>query len=203
MQPNQPQWCWQQGCECMHPQWWSYSYAVLDDGADRSILLPQAAQQLGLATQPETLRTVRHDIVQLDGASVSFEISPISQPEERHIINIAFTAEYLGLSENTHPVKQLQEQYHHLGGNSLQTIDYVCPLVLIGSDYAHFITATEAILMGLPGGPLAVHTRLGWALQGPASLIQWLHDSPSKTDGGKALHSSCWTLTAGQSVHVY
>lgn len=26
--------------------------------------------------------------------------------------------------------------------------------------------------MGPPGGPLAVHTRLGWTLQGPASLFQ-------------------------------
>ena len=76
---------------------------------------------------------------------------------------------------HTHPVKQLQEQYHHPRGIPLQSIDHVCPLVLIGSDYAHLITATEPILMGPPGGPLAVHTRIGWALQGPASLIQTQH----------------------------
>ncbi|XP_069378750.1 uncharacterized protein [Paralichthys olivaceus] len=150
------------------------THAVLDDGADRSILLPQAVQHLGLATQPETLSlcTVRHDIVQLDGASVSFEISPLNQPNERHVINQAFTAENLGLSQHTYPLKQLQEQYHHLDGIPLQPIDHACPLVLIGSDYAHLITATEEIRMGPPGGPLAVHTRLGWALQGPANVIQ-------------------------------
>lgn len=50
------------------------THAVLDDGADRSILLPQAVQRLGLTARPETisLRTVRQDIVQLIGASVSF-----------------------------------------------------------------------------------------------------------------------------------
>ena len=151
-----------------------------DDGADRSIVLPQAVQCLGLTAMPEniSLRTVRQDIVQVNGASVSFEISPINRPTERHDINGAFTAENLGLSEHTYPVKQLQEQYHHLRGIPVQSIDMVCPLVLIGSDYAHLITATEPVLMGPPGGPLAVHTRLGWALQGPANLIQTQHAPP-------------------------
>jgi len=159
------------------------THAVLDDGANRSILLPEAVQFLGLTTQPETisLRTVRQDIVQLNGASVSFEISPINQPTERHLINGAFTAGNLGLSEHTYPVKQLQEQYHHLGDVPLLSIDHACPLVLIGSDYAHLITATEPVLMGPPGGPLAIHTRLGWALQGPASLIQAHHHTLSFT----------------------
>lgn len=85
------------------------THAVLDDGADRSILLPQAVQCLGLTTQPETisLRTVRQDVVQLHGASVSFAISPINQLTEKHVIHGAFTAESLGLSEHTYPVKQL------------------------------------------------------------------------------------------------
>ena len=65
----------------------------------------------------------------------------------------------------------LQEQYHYLRGIPLQSIDHACPLVLISSDYGHLITATEPIIMGPPGGPLAVYTRLGWALQGPANLI--------------------------------
>ena len=78
-------------------------------------------------------------------------------------------------------MKQLQEQYHHLRGIPLQPIDMVCPLVLIGSDYAHLITATEPVLMGPPGGPLAVHTRLGWALQRPANLIQTQHATPFVT----------------------
>ncbi len=91
------------------------THAVLNQGADRYILRPQALQCLDLTTQPETisLRTVRQDIVQLNGASVSFEITPINEPTERLVINGAFTAENLGLSEHTYPVNQLQEQYHH------------------------------------------------------------------------------------------
>ena len=113
------------------------THAVLDDGADRSILLPFAVQCLGLSTQPETisLRTVRQDIVQASGATVSFGISPIDQPTEGHVFNGAFTAENLGLSEHTYPVKQLQEQFHHLRDIPLQPIDHACPLVLIGNSY--------------------------------------------------------------------
>lgn len=61
------------------------THAVLDDGADRSILLLQAVQSLGLTTHPETisLRTVRQNIVQLNGAAVSFEISSVNQPTDR------------------------------------------------------------------------------------------------------------------------
>lgn len=33
--------------------------------------------------------------------------------------------------------------------------------------------------MGPPGGPLAVHTKLGWVLQGPASLVQTHHHTLS------------------------
>ncbi len=130
------------------------THAVLDDGADRSILLPQAVQCLGLTTQPGTISlcTVRQDIVQ---------ISRINQPNERHVINGASAAENLGPSEHTYPVKQLHEQYHHLRGIPLQSVDHaLCP-----SHHSH-----RANTHG-PGGPLAVHTRLGWALQGPASLI--------------------------------
>ena len=74
-----------------------------DDSADRYIVLPQAVQCLGLTAIPEniSLRTVRQDIVQVNGASASFEISPINRPTERHDINGAFTAENLGLSEHT------------------------------------------------------------------------------------------------------
>lgn len=66
-----------------------------------------------------SLRTVRKDLVQLTEASVSFEIFPINQPTERHVINGAFIAKNLGLSEDTYFVKQLQEQYHHLILNNL------------------------------------------------------------------------------------
>lgn len=53
-------------------------YAILDDGLECIMLLPDAAQKLGLEWTPEklALRTNRQDIQTLHGASVTFHISP-------------------------------------------------------------------------------------------------------------------------------
>jgi len=45
------------------------------------------------------------------------------------------------------------------------------PLLLIGSDYPHLITATEPVRLRPPGGPAAVKIRLGWTLQGPSKFL--------------------------------
>lgn len=91
------------------------------------------------------------------------KVPPDNQPKERHVITQAFTAENLGLSQHTYPLKQLQVQYHHLKGIPLQPIDHACPLSLaqMTIKYAYLITATEDIQMGPPGSPLALHTMLG------------------------------------------
>ncbi|KAK7938472.1 hypothetical protein WMY93_001798 [Mugilogobius chulae] len=64
------------------------TYAVLDDGSERTILLPAAAQTLKLIGEPEdlALRTVRQDIKVMHGASVSFSISPADQPQKTFTI---------------------------------------------------------------------------------------------------------------------
>lgn len=56
------------------------TYAVLDDGSERSIILPHAVQCPNLTAQPETLtlRTVHQDMVQLHSASVTFYVSSVS-----------------------------------------------------------------------------------------------------------------------------
>lgn len=43
------------------------TYALLDDGAQRTMIFPTAVQMLQLRGEPETLalRTVRHNIIQL------------------------------------------------------------------------------------------------------------------------------------------
>lgn len=45
------------------------TYAIFDDGAQRSIILPAAVQQLGLQGKKEVmaLRTIHHDVTQLEG----------------------------------------------------------------------------------------------------------------------------------------
>ncbi|CAL9689929.1 unnamed protein product [Knipowitschia caucasica] len=74
------------------------TYAVLDDGSDRTMLLTAAAQQLEVTGTPEdiSLRTIRQDTQIVHGASVSFEISSPYQPKKVYKITNAFTAQRLG-----------------------------------------------------------------------------------------------------------
>ncbi|KAK0155027.1 hypothetical protein N1851_002645 [Merluccius polli] len=53
------------------------TYAILDDGSERTMLLPDAAEELGVQGPPEDLplRTIRQEVQTLRGASVSFSIS--------------------------------------------------------------------------------------------------------------------------------
>ena len=150
------------------------TYAVLDDGSERSIILPNAVQRLNLTLQPETLtlRTVHQDMVQLHGASVAFYVSSLPKPEEKYHMRQAFTADNLGLAEHSYPVRILQRRYKHLRPLPLPPVDHAQPLLLIGSDMAHLLTPIEPVQLGPPGGPIAVHTKLGWSLQGPTSVDQ-------------------------------
>ncbi|KAK3541683.1 hypothetical protein QTP86_000569 [Hemibagrus guttatus] len=144
-------------------------FALLDDGSERTILLSTAVKALGIQGVPEELplRTVRDDIQVLNGSSISFQISPLCKPQTRYKINHAFTAERLNLSLQSYPVEQLQQKYRHLRGLPIRTLTDVQPLLLIGSDQPHLTTPTEPVRWGGPGAPAAVHTRLGWTLQGP------------------------------------
>ncbi|KAL0173693.1 hypothetical protein M9458_029661, partial [Cirrhinus mrigala] len=153
--------------------------AIQDDGSERTILLHNAAQELGLKVKPEDLpfRTVRQELQVLSGAAVSFFISPIAQPKKLFHIKGAFTAQQLSLAEHTHPVRTLKEKYQHLRGLPLRHLETVRPVLLIGSDYPHLITPVEPVPLGPPGGPATIKTWLGWTLQGP---VQHLHQETNE-----------------------
>lgn len=150
------------------------TYAVLDDGSERSIILSSAVHCLKLTTQLETLtlRTVHQDVVQLHGASVAFYVSSVPNPEEKYHIHQAFTADNLGLSEHSYPVRTLQQRYKHLRILPLPLVDRAQPLLLIGSDMPHLLTPIEPVQSGPSGGPITVRTNLGWTLQGRTSIDQ-------------------------------
>lgn len=63
------------------------TYAVLDDESERTMLLPTAAQKLGLEGTPETLplRTIKQDVQTLHGTCVSFAISPKTRSKTQQL----------------------------------------------------------------------------------------------------------------------
>ncbi|KAE8281784.1 hypothetical protein D5F01_LYC19167 [Larimichthys crocea] len=94
------------------------TYAILDDGSERTILLHSAAHELGLQGPSEdlALRMIRQDISTVPGRSVSFSVSSAFHPQKRFRIHGAFTAIDLGLSKHSHPIDTLQKVYRHLRG---------------------------------------------------------------------------------------
>ena len=64
------------------------TYTILDDGAERTIILPAAVLHLELKGEAESLalRTIRHE-------------ASLTQPSEQHLVTGAFTAGCLALSE--------------------------------------------------------------------------------------------------------
>ncbi|XP_030609039.1 uncharacterized protein LOC115796760 [Archocentrus centrarchus] len=150
------------------------TYAVLDDGSERTMILTAAAHKLGLQGHPESLalRTIRQDVQTLDGASVTFRVSSTVQPNRTFQVKDAFTAERLSLADHTYPVAALKRRFKHLHDLPLQAFDKVRPMLLIGADNPHLITPVEPVRLGPPGGPAAIKTRLGWTLQGPARMAE-------------------------------
>ncbi|XP_016138710.1 uncharacterized protein [Sinocyclocheilus grahami] len=150
------------------------TFAILDDGSERTMLLPEAAQKLGLRGTVESLalRTIRYDVQTLKGVSVSFHISPYSNPKKRYLISRAFTAPQLDLIDHSYPISKLQKQYKHLAGLPLQCFEKAKPLILVGADQTHMISPIEPVRLGPRGGPAAIRTKLGWTLQGPTSLLE-------------------------------
>ncbi|XP_052456318.1 uncharacterized protein LOC128016040 [Carassius gibelio] len=174
------------------------THAVLDDGSEKTIILPAAAKHLHLEGPEEVLalRTIRHDLVHLRGTTVSFEVSALSHLNVKHQIHKAFTAADLNLAEQSCPVDTLKRRYGHLRDIPLQSFTKVQPLLLIGSDYPQLITPNCPIRMGPLGSPIAVHTQLGWTVQGPTTFFQ----QPSNISS--CLHTTFLSPTQELRQHV-
>lgn len=149
------------------------TFAILDDGSERSMLLPTAAKALSIKGIPEDLplHTVRQDIQVLPGYTVSFRVSSFPNPRTSYKIEGAFTASRLSLAQHTYPIERLQKKFRHLRGLPIPALREAEPLLLIGSDQPHLVTLVEPVRLGPPGSPAAAHTRLNWTLQGLVQLM--------------------------------
>ena len=141
------------------------TYAILDDGSERTMLLSSAAEMLGLHGGAESLalRTIRQGTEKIEGTTVSFSISSASNQHKKYEIKDAFTAKQLDLPEQTYPVTTLQRCYQHLQGLPLQEFNKIRPLLLVGADNSHLLCSVERVRFGPPGSPAALRTCLGWS----------------------------------------
>ncbi|KAK3510264.1 hypothetical protein QTP70_032583 [Hemibagrus guttatus] len=128
------------------------TYAVMDDGSEQTILLPDAARELGIQGQAESiaLRTFHQEVQAVSGLSVSFHISPADQLQKIFKITAAFTAKHLGLANHSYPLSILKK-YKHLKDLPLQAFVKGSPLLLIGADNTHLTTPIAPVCLGPPG----------------------------------------------------
>ncbi|KAK0142399.1 hypothetical protein N1851_019843 [Merluccius polli] len=147
------------------------TYAIIDDGAERTLLLKEAANALGLKGQPHQMNilTIRPEPTKVAGEIVSLEIMARGRPGEVHPLCDVFTAADLSLSKYGYPIKALKAKYPHLSELELDQEEEVVPTILLGSDHAR-LTLPRRILPGPRGCPVALDTPLGWTLQGPINL---------------------------------
>lgn len=94
------------------------------------------------------------NVVKIDDASVSFDISSINCWSVKHRITNAFTSGSLNLTEHTYPIEWLKRQHFHLKDLPLPLINKAQPLVLIGSDHAELLVPITPVRMGTAGSPL-------------------------------------------------
>ena len=106
------------------------------------------------------------------GETISCHISSVSRMKKiRFPIANAFTAPVLNLAEHSCRASDLQREYSYLRELPLPDFVHARPLVLIGSDHAHLLVPKEPVRIGPYGGPIAVHTALGWTVQGPVNAL--------------------------------
>ena len=86
------------------------THAILDEGSERSIILPAVAYCLGLEGEPEELsfQNIYQDVLKVSRASVSFTICPEGDSGNWYQVHNAFTADILILAEHISPSDMLQ-----------------------------------------------------------------------------------------------
>ncbi len=114
---------------------------------------------------------MKQDVRVVHVAAVSFSVASVAQPNKPFTTERPFSAKELSLVKHIYHVKLLQKKYRHLRGLPIPPLHQAQPLLLIGLDYPHLITATEPVCLRPPGGPAAVKTRLVWTLQGPSKFL--------------------------------
>ena len=144
------------------------TYCLLDDAANFSMMLAEAADALNLKGRKMEMpiATARQECTPCKGAIMKFHIAPISDPSNKIPMSNVFSSEMLRLSEHTVPARNLQKRWTHLKDLPLHDCKNVRPLLLIGSDRPNLIVPIESHF-GPEGAPVAVRTKLGWAVQGP------------------------------------
>ena len=149
------------------------TFGVLDECAERTMILQQTVSELQIHGPDETLRieTVMGD-ADWKGKCVDFVVSARGDQSQKFQINCAFTADDFQLVDYSVSAERLQSKWPHLRNLPLFTADKVQPALLIGADHIELTLSTEVRTGPKTSSPVAVNTLFGWTVQGRQGLQQ-------------------------------
>ncbi|XP_065079904.1 uncharacterized protein LOC135702787 [Ochlerotatus camptorhynchus] len=142
--------------------------AFLDEGASVTLIESSLADQLGVQGTKEQL-TIKWtaDITRMEKGSRRMDLFISGRDwKEKHQLGTVRTVDELLLPKQSLSASVLSQRMNKLQGLPIASYENQRPGLLIGLNNLHLLAPTEA-KVGKPGEPIAVRSKLGWAVYGP------------------------------------
>ncbi|XP_065087297.1 uncharacterized protein LOC135709035 [Ochlerotatus camptorhynchus] len=142
--------------------------AFLDEGASVTLIESSLADQLGVQGTKEQL-TIKWtaDITRVEKGSRRMDLFISGRDgKEKHQLGTVRTVDELLLPKQSLSASVLCQRMKKLQGLPIASYENQRPGLLIGLNNLHLLAPTEA-KVGKPGEPIAVRSKLGWAVYGP------------------------------------
>ncbi|XP_055589664.1 uncharacterized protein LOC129741877 [Uranotaenia lowii] len=152
--------------------------AFLDDGSSATLDEQSLADELGVVGQKEPLTiTWTADVSRVEENSMRMNLKISSWDDnELWCLNGTRTVGELQLPKQSMCFEDLTEKHAHLRGLPIQSYSETCPGLLIGLNNLHLMAPLETKMGGI-GDPIAVRSKLGWAIYGPVRKQHIYSDS--------------------------
>ncbi|XP_060575097.1 uncharacterized protein LOC132732639 [Ruditapes philippinarum] len=155
------------------------TYALLDDGADKTLCDEKLIRKLNISSRPVTFQisTVNSTRNAIHGKEVDLTVSPISGESEVKLHNV-WTVKQLPISTRSAATADDIRNIPYLSDLNIPNVNVNEVMLLIGTDTPVAHIPLE-IRTGSSNEPYAVRTQLGWAVRGP---IPYNNSKHNKTD---------------------
>jgi hypothetical protein len=141
------------------------TYALLDDGADVTMIEKTLAVDLGITGKQENLSLQWTGNVVAERDALLCDLKCVKNSNKKFQLNNVYAIDELGLPNVTQDAAELQKEFVHLRGLKIPTFENVKPGILIGLEHAKFLNGPQAKTKN-EDGPLAMKTKLGWVVYG-------------------------------------
>ena len=143
------------------------TYALVDDGADKTLCDERLLQKLGTESRPVMFQmtTATSQKVQQEGREVDLQIRSVSSDSLIDIRKV-WSVKHLPVSSRSAANNKDLSKYAHLSDIYIPEIESSNVLLLIGTDAPEAHVPID-VRSGNSQDPYAIKTRLGWIVRGP------------------------------------